>query len=97
VNQDALGRAAGRIWKDGRIEIWARPLSDGTVAAGLFNRGLVARPVSLRWSDLNLQGRLHVRDLWKRQDLGSFDGAFTATVPSHGVVFVKIGRPRSRD
>jgi alpha-galactosidase len=94
VNQDSLGRAAGRIWKKDRLEIWARPLSDGTIAAGLFNRGLTARPVSLRWADVNVHGPQPVRDLWRRQDLGTFSDTFTATVPSHGVVFVKVGRSR---
>jgi alpha-galactosidase len=43
VNQDALGRAAGRKSSDGWVEVWARPLEDGSVAVGLFNRGPEAR------------------------------------------------------
>jgi alpha-galactosidase len=41
VNQDALGKQARRIGDDGNdgTEAWARPLSDGTIAVGLFNRG----------------------------------------------------------
>jgi alpha-galactosidase len=91
VDQDPLGRAASRIWKQDRLEIWARPLSDGTTAVGLFNRGLASRQVTVQWSQLGLRGRHTVRDLWQRRDMGAFDDAFSATVPSHGVVFVKIG------
>lgn len=94
VDQDPLGRAASRIWKQERLEIWARPLSDGTMAVGFFNRGLAPNKVTARWSQLGLNGRQPVRDLWQRRELGSFADSFSATVPRHGVVFVKIGTPR---
>jgi alpha-galactosidase len=94
VNQDPLGRAGGRLWKSGRLEVWARPLADGTMAVGLFNRGLAPQTVAARWTDLGLRGSQPVRNLWMRKDLGKFKDRFTATVPRHGVVFVKIGTPK---
>ena len=94
VDQDPLGQAAGRVWQDARREIWMRPLLDGTMAVGLFNRGLAASDVTVHWSQLGLQGRQPVRDLWKRQDLGAAHEKFTATVPRHGAVLLKIGKPR---
>ena len=94
VDQDPLGRAAGRVWSDARREIWARPLADGTMAVGLFNRGLHAAQVTVQWAQLGLQGRQPVRDLWQRQDLGMMQEEFTATVPRHGAVLLKIGKPR---
>ena len=97
VNQDPLGKAAGRKAKNGMTEVWARPLWDGTVAAGLFNRGPVRTKVIARWSDLGLRGRQPVRDLWRQKDLGSFDREFSVEVPAHGAVLVKIGTPREGD
>lgn len=94
VDQDPLGRAAGRVWSDARREIWARPLADGTMAVGLFNRGLHASQVTVQWAQLGLQGRQPVRDLWQRKDLGVTQDKFTATVPRHGAVLLKIGKPR---
>lgn len=94
VNQDVLGHAAGRLIQDGRTEVWARPLSDGTMAVGLFNRDLVARPITVKWSDLQLTGSQPVRDLWLHKDLGAQRDAFSATVPRHGTVLVKIGTPK---
>ena len=35
-------------------------------------------------------GEPTVRDLWRQKDLGKFDNEFTATVPAHGVVLVKV-------
>lgn len=91
VDQDPLGCAASRVWNDARTEIWARPLADGTLAVGLFNRGLAGAYVTARWSDLGVKGRLPVRDLWLRQDLGSYSESYSAMVPRHGVLLLKIG------
>jgi alpha-galactosidase len=96
VDQDPLGRAAHRVWSDARREIWARPLHDGTLAVGLFNRGLAPADVTVGWSQLGLRGRQPVRDLWRRADLGAFAERFSATVPRHGAVFLKIGKPNKR-
>ena len=41
INQDPLGKAAGRVWADNWTQVWARPLADGTMAVGLFNRAPV--------------------------------------------------------
>ncbi len=90
VNQDALGKPAGRKTSDGWVEVWARPLEDGSIAAGLFNRGPEAATVAVNWSDLGLTGSHAVRDVWLQKDLGKFTSQFSATVPRHGVVFVRI-------
>jgi alpha-galactosidase len=97
VNQDPLGRPAGRRAKEGLLEVWARPLWDGTLAVGLFNRGIERAPVTAKWSDLGLKGRQPVRDLWQQKNLGTFADAFTAPVPAHGALLLKIGRPGSGD
>jgi alpha-galactosidase len=97
VSQDPLGRAAGRTSSDGWVDVWARPLADGTTAVGLFNRGPEAAAMTVKFSDLGLKASQPVRDLWLHKDLGSPRGdAFTATVPRHGVVLVKIGRPSTQ-
>jgi len=36
-----------------------------------------------------------VRDSWLHKNLADAQDTFTATVPRHGVVFVKIGRTKS--
>ncbi|MCX6539874.1 MAG: NPCBM/NEW2 domain-containing protein [Acidobacteria bacterium] len=94
VNQDVLGKAAGRLAGDGRYDVWAKPLSDGTMAVGLFNRGPEPTTVAVKLSALGLSGSQPVRDLWLHRDLGSATDQFSATVPRHGAVLIKIGRPR---
>ena len=76
---------------DGWMDVWARPLADGTMAVGLFNRSPEPATVTVKFSDLGISGTQPVRDLWQQKDLGTARDQFTATVPRHGVVFVKIG------
>jgi len=90
VSQDPLGRQAGRVVKNGNLEIWAKPMSDGSKAVGLFNRNDTDTNIVAKWSDLGLSGKRMVRDLWRQQDLGMFAGQFQTMVPHHGVVLVKV-------
>ncbi len=91
VNQDPLGKQARRVIQADKLEIWAKPLEDGSLAVGLFNRGESEKTITVNFSDLDLSGRLMVRDLWRQKDLGAFDNQFTANVARHGVVLVRMG------
>ena len=90
VDQDKLGKQGVRVAQDGDLEVWAKPLADGSHAVGLFNRGADTASITAKWSDLGITGSHYVRDLWKHADLGKMTGEFTATIPTHGVVMVKI-------
>ena len=95
VNQDALGQPAKRVAQspEQSVEVWARPLADDTTAVGLFNRGRKEATVTVKWADIGLSGRQPVRNLWQRRNEGAFDGSYSAKVPRHGAVMVRIGRP----
>ncbi len=90
VDQDALGRPGRRVASDGPLEIWAKDMEDGSQAVGLFNRGEREMEVIARWQDLSLRGAKNVRDLWRQQDLGQFEGEFRSRVPRHGVRLVRM-------
>lgn len=92
VSQDPLGRQAGRVSKQGEMEVWAKDLEDGSKAVGIFNRGEDEGAGSVKWSELGLSGKHAVRDLWRQKDLGKFADQFQATVPRHGVVLVKVSQ-----
>ena len=95
VNQDPLGRQARRVAEAGvLLEVWARPLYDGTTAVALFNRFVEDADIIVDWGHIGVVGPQPVRDLWQRRDLGAFDGEFTTRVPAHGAVLLKIGDPR---
>lgn len=92
VNQDVAGIQGKRVNADEsrQIEIWSRPLSDGSVAVGLFNLSDNEQEIGVLWNDLNLNGKQLVRDLWRQKDIGIFTGSYSSKVLPHGVVFVKI-------
>jgi alpha-galactosidase len=92
VDQDKLGKQGERVAKDGDLEVWSKLLADGSHAVGLFNRGASAATVTAKWSDLGITGAHKVRDLWKHADIAAATNQFTADVPSHGVVLVKIAK-----
>jgi alpha-galactosidase len=90
VDQDPLGKSAQTVASKGESRVYAKPLADGSHAVGLFNLGETEQTVTVTWTDLKLKGKLHVRDLWRQKDLGKFKDSYTATVPRHGVVLVKV-------
>ncbi|MBN2342461.1 MAG: glycoside hydrolase family 27 protein [Deltaproteobacteria bacterium] len=95
VDQDPAGIQGTRVadWGVGDHEVWMKPLHkpDGPMkAVVLFNRGEEAADITANFSDLDITGTAMVRDLWKHEDLGDFTDSFTATVPAHGVVMVKM-------
>jgi alpha-galactosidase len=98
INQDPMGKAAGRVWADNWTQVWARPLSDGTMAVGLFNRAPEPAPVTVKFSDIGLTGPQPIHYPWTHTDQGATSSGtdtFTATVPRHGVVLLKVGKPKT--
>jgi alpha-galactosidase len=84
VDQDSLGNPGAKISMDKSTEIWAKQLSNGRLAIGMFNRGTQNGLITLKWEDAKLTGSQKVRDLWQHKDLGSFDHELTLQVPKHG-------------
>ena len=92
VDQDPLGKQGVSVYRQGDQQIYGRILNGaGQRAALLFNRGTGNQTIRVTWAQIWLApGAATVRDLWARQDLGSFTDSYSATVPAHGVVMVKI-------
>jgi alpha-galactosidase len=95
VDQDSLGVQGvrvGDILGTSKPEIWSKPLSGiHTIAVVLFNRSSVAVDMTVVWTDLGLpSGAATVRDLWARTDRGVFSDRYSANVPPHGVVLIRV-------
>jgi alpha-galactosidase len=90
VDQDVKGVQGRRIAQQGPLEVWVKPLSNGAVAVGLFNRGESTNPITLNFKDIGLQGSVKIRDLWQHKDLGGFSGSYTEDVPRHGALLIKV-------
>jgi alpha-galactosidase len=94
IDQDALGKEATCVIKDGDLRVYEKKLEDGGRALGFFNLGSTTAKMDFnQLASLGYQGRLHVRDLWRQSDLPDVDaanGVLPLTIPAHGVVLYKL-------
>ena len=91
IDQDPDGKQAKRVSKSGDQEIWARPLAGGAWAVALFNRASGDAQMTVRWSDLGIKGSpRRARDLWAHADVKVSGPEYSATVPGHGVVLLRL-------
>ena len=91
LQYDALGKQAVRVATIGGVDVYAKPLEDGSRALGFFNRGKTAEKIVFnKLNRLGLNGTLKVRDLWRQQDLPEAKGALNLEVPADGVVLLKL-------
>jgi alpha-galactosidase len=74
--------------------VWVKNLAGDARVVVLLNRGRAEAPMAVSWQELGLafDAELKVRDLWAKKDLGVVKGTFSAGVPSHDVVMIKVAR-----
>lgn len=79
VNQDITPQ--GRPVVDGDLSIWARHLSDGSVAVALYNEDDDAVDVAFDFTTVGWKSSTtaSARDLWQHSDLGDFTGRYPQT------------------
>lgn len=96
VDQDPRGAQGKQVWQEGALQLWAKPLADGTLAVGLFNTEDHALDATLDFKALGLTGAVPARDLWQHRDIGNVDAASEFAVPAFGVVMLKLGKAATR-
>jgi alpha-galactosidase len=90
VDQDPLGRQAAPV-TNGYLQTWIKPLADGSVAVGVVNLGKTAAPASIDARDLHLDGPVKTaRDLWAHAGVVFTGGRYSATVPSHATILLRV-------
>ncbi len=92
VDQDSLGKEGTKVNDDSTHEVWSKELKDGSRAVVLFNKDSSEVKMTVNWNEIGYPSHLKalVRDLWQHKNLGEFKGSFSAEVPSHGVVMIKV-------
>jgi len=81
VDQDAGGLQERRSHYSFESETYFKPLSGGSIAVVMFNKNpLFNADLTVRWEEIGLPPTTTaiVRDLWAKQDVGSFVSSFTA-------------------
>jgi len=96
VNQDPLGQQGRRIYNNNGLQVWYRVLYDGSFAVVLYNSNTDGIPhrITANFDSMQLgppSGLSYkVRDLYLHKDMGTFVSTYTASVPVHGVVMLKV-------
>ncbi len=93
VDRDPRGIQGHRVAQEGPVQLWVKPLADGTLAVGLFNTLDHPLDASVDLKALGLHGPVAARDLWRHRDLGVLDANRVFDVPAFGVVLLKVGKP----
>jgi alpha-galactosidase len=71
--------------------MWVKPLADGSVAVGVVNMGATEATANMKAGDLGISTAIKsARDLWSHQDVAFRDGAYSAKVPSHGILMLRL-------
>jgi alpha-galactosidase len=92
VDQDSGGVQGQRVWEEGSLEIWVKRLADGGAAVGLFNRTEAAFKMQLDSRLIGVRPMAQLRDLLDHKDLGVINDSYTAEVPKHGVVMLRVSK-----
>jgi alpha-galactosidase len=95
IDQDPLGKQAERIFAEGPIEIWSRPLADGSVALALFNFGedeSFLRGITLHLQAAGAGGHWKARDVWAGKDLGAIAEDYPLRLKRHASLILHLYR-----
>ncbi len=106
IDQDPLGKPARLVADTHGVQVWLKPLEDGSYAVGLFNTDDFGKtPQSyfrwddekpknfeFRFEDAGLAGKWAVRNVWTQKNLGDFTGSITTSLRHHGVVLLRLTR-----
>ena len=91
LNQDPAGKQGYRVIT-GRLEVYKKPLAKGSLGVAFLNRSEETRPIVAHWSDLEIEGKYQVKDLWSHQETGILDEVVSADVEAHGCAVFRLDR-----
>lgn len=91
IDQDKAGKQGDRVWAEGPIEVWIKPLSDGSKAIGIFNRHPSPMSAQINLGKLGIEKNVRTKDIWQGKEV-SFSENYSVTVPGHGVVLLHTWR-----
>jgi alpha-galactosidase len=76
--------------KDGKSVWYSHVQGSKDIYVALFNTGEAANDIDISFADLGLGSKVKVRDLWKKQDIGSFNGTYHQQVNKHGAAMFRL-------
>jgi len=89
VNQQ--GENPKQLYKKDGSMVWVSQVSGSKdLYVGLFNIGETAHDVTIDFASLRLKGKISVRDLWKKADLGVFKNQFKQNINPHASLLLRV-------
>ena len=89
VNQH--GENPKQLLKNEKAMIWTSHVPGSKdMYAGVFNLSNSPDNVTIVFSQLGLNGKIVIRDLWKKKDMGIFRKEYSQKLNAHGSVLLKI-------
>jgi alpha-galactosidase len=96
IDQDKLGKQGTRVYSEGEVDVWKRPLAGGAVAIAVINAGdnrYSTHPFHLNLARLGLHGPQTGKDLWTGKTIKLHDGQ-PLELARHDVLLVRIDAPK---
>jgi alpha-galactosidase len=90
IDQDPTGKQGDRVSAEGKFEIWARELADGSKVVGLFNRHQRDDEIHVNFGALGYHAPVEAHDIWANKDLGRLPLKTHMLVPGHGVILLHL-------
>lgn len=98
LNQDPLYQQAYIVALSNSCYILVRDIEELNVtkrAFAIYNPGDASKQATVRFADLCLGGKVKLRDLFQKKDLGEFSDSYNVTIPAHGTrIYTAEGEQR---
>ena len=94
IDQDSLGHQGDRIFAEGPVEIWSRPLANGDVALAIVNFGqdTFLRGISLHLKDAGAADGWKAFDVWAGKSLGKIEEHRELTLKRHESLLLRLSK-----
>jgi alpha-galactosidase len=95
IDQDPGGHQGKRVYQEGPIQIWLRPLADGSAALAIFNTGEDAnalRNIPIPLKQMGYSKPPQAVDLWTNQPIGRLDASYQPKLARHAAILLKLTR-----
>lgn len=102
VDQDSLGIQCFKYNSNNNVETWFKPLANGDWVMCVLNRSNAMQKFSFNWKNEKVLDKVFLnetnfarinyklRNLWTKKDSGTTKHSFTANIPAHDVVMLRL-------
>lgn len=104
VDQDKEGMEGFKYKDEDSLEVWVKPLQNDDWAVCFLNRSHKAMKINFNWKDETVTDTLFhkimdakdqqykVRNLWTKKDMGDTRKPFSAVLPYHDVIMLRLSK-----